>query len=102
MFVISYNGKKQVETLLDKYSEYMKDESDNSTRIIREALRTHTDVVQLLLAHGADPLLQDNEGHVAADFDYKPPEVLTMKVGGQNMINMSTCITIICGGGQCQ
>ena len=78
-FVFSYNGKNQVETLLDKYSEYMKDESDNSTRIIREALRTHTDVVQLLLAHGADPLLQDNEGHVAADFDYKPPEVLPVE-----------------------
>ncbi len=77
--LFSYKGTNQVETLLDKHSEYVKDESDNSTRIIREALRTHTGVVQLLLAHGADLHLQVNEGHLAADVDNKPPEMLPME-----------------------
>eukprot|EP01041_Mallomonas_annulata_P003068 gene3068-6016_t len=74
--MFAYNGKNQVQTLLDKYGEYMKDKADNSTKIIREALQTHIDVVDTLLKHGADPALKDKEGHVAGDFDYKPPEVI--------------------------
>lgn len=29
-------------------------------------------VVELLLASGADPTLKDKEGHTAEDFDFKP------------------------------
>lgn len=75
--MFAYNGKNQVETLLDKYSEYLKDSQDvNSTKIIQEALQTHIDVVQALLSGGADASLQDNEGHIAIDFDYKAPEIV--------------------------
>jgi len=53
--MFAYNGKNQVETLLDKYKDYMAEASDNSTAIIMEALQLHVDVVNLLLAKGADP-----------------------------------------------
>jgi uncharacterized protein len=72
--MFAYNGKNQVNVLLDKYKEYMKDSNDNSTRIILDALQTHIDVVDMLVKGGADSALQDKEGHVASDFDYKPPE----------------------------
>jgi hypothetical protein len=36
----------------------MKDANDNSTKIIKEALQTHVDVVNLLLKHGANPKLK--------------------------------------------
>lgn len=52
--MFAYNGKNQVETLLDKYGEYMKDVNDNSTQIIQDALQTHVDVVNLLVKSGAD------------------------------------------------
>mmetsp|Transcript_357 Transcript_357/g.616 ORF Transcript_357/g.616 Transcript_357/m.616 type:complete len:853 (+) Transcript_357:60-2618(+) len=73
--MFAYNGKNQVETLLDKYGEYMKDGNDNSTRVIKDALQTHVDVISMLVMNGADKTIQDNEGHTAADFDYKPPEI---------------------------
>ena len=50
----------------------MKDTSDNSTRIIKDALQTHLDVVDILIKGGADVNLKDNEGRIASDFDYKP------------------------------
>lgn len=76
--MFAYNGKNQVETLLDKYADYLKDAQDaNSTKIIQDALQTHVDVVQALIAGGADANLKDLEGHVAIDFDYKPPDVLS-------------------------
>lgn len=78
--MFAYNGKNQVETLLDKYSEYMKEANDNSTKIIKEALQTHVDVVNLLLNSGADVNLKDNDGHVAVDFDYRPPEIILPSV----------------------
>jgi ankyrin repeat protein len=78
--MFAYNGKNQVQTLLDKYSEYMKEADDNSTKIIKAALQTHLDVVQLLLKNGADAALKDNDGHVATDFDYKPPEIVIPSV----------------------
>ena len=59
-------------SLLDKYGEYLQGENDNNTRIIREALDTHIQVVELLLAKGADPTIKDKEGHTAEDFDFKP------------------------------
>jgi len=56
--MFAYNGKNQVETLLDKYGEYMKEANDNSTKIIKDALQTHVDVVSLLVKAGADISLQ--------------------------------------------
>jgi ankyrin repeat protein len=56
--MFAYNGKNQVETLLDKYSEYIRDEKDTSTKMIMEALQSHSDVVELLLKYGADPTLK--------------------------------------------
>lgn len=53
--MFAYNGKNQVETLFDKYSEYMKDSAENSTKIIKEALQTHVDVVKFLIKSGANP-----------------------------------------------
>ena len=73
--MFAYNGKNQVETLLDKYGDYVKENSDNSTKIIQEALDTHIYVVNLLSKSGADMTIKDNEGHTAVDFDYKPPEI---------------------------
>jgi ankyrin repeat protein len=52
--MFAYNGKNQVQTLLDKYKEYVKDASDNSTQIMNEALATHVNTVNLLLKYGAD------------------------------------------------
>ena len=77
--MFAYNGKNQVETLLDKYSDYVKDAGDNSTKIIQEALNTHVHVVDLLTKSGADLNIKDNEGHIAIDFDYKPPEVIPVE-----------------------
>jgi serine/threonine-protein phosphatase 6 regulatory ankyrin repeat subunit B len=70
--MFAYNGKSQVETLLNKYGDvYAKDE--NTTRIIRDALQTHVDVLTSLLQNGAKADLKDKEGHTATDFDFKPP-----------------------------
>ena len=59
--MFAFNGKNQVETLLDKYTEYIKDDSDNSTKVILEALKSHSDVVNLLIQNGADPSLKVNK-----------------------------------------
>ena len=56
--MFAYNGKNQVQTLLDKYGDYIKDDNDNSTRIIKDALQTHVEVVNTLLQSGADVTLQ--------------------------------------------
>jgi ankyrin repeat protein len=56
--MFAYNGKNQVETLLDKYSDYMRDEADDSTKIIRDALATHVEVVNLLIRSGANTAIQ--------------------------------------------
>jgi ankyrin repeat protein len=56
--MFAYNGKNQVETLLDKYSEYIKDDQDNSTKLIVDALKSHVTVISLLLQHGADPAIK--------------------------------------------
>jgi len=70
--MFAYNGKNQVETLLDKYADYIKDVDSNSTKIIKDALQTHVDVIDMLVTGGANKDIKDNEGHVALDFDYKP------------------------------
>lgn len=56
--MFAYNGKNQVETLLDKYADYVRDASDNSTKIIRDALETHLEVVQILIRSGANVSIQ--------------------------------------------
>jgi len=71
--MFAFNGKNQVETLLNKYSvHYAKDE--NSTKIILDALQTHVDVLASLLKNGANADLKDKEGRSAKDFDFKPPQ----------------------------
>jgi ankyrin repeat protein len=86
--MFAYNGKNQVETLLDKYAEYLKDAQDaNSTKIIQDALKTHVNVVQTLIVNGADETLKDNEGHVAVDFDYKPAEEVLRSASATAALN---------------
>jgi ankyrin repeat protein len=81
--MFAYNGKNQVETLWERFSQYVSDAEnevdskgsldDNGTGpIIREALDNHTALVNLLLKHGADKSLKDKEGHIANDFDFHP------------------------------
>jgi len=77
--MFAYNGRNQVASLLDKYSEYVTTDAasgsnDNSTVIIQKALETHSAIVEVLVAKGADPLLKDLKGNVAVDFDYKAPK----------------------------
>ena len=68
--MFAYNGKNQVEILLEKYKEYMKAAGpDNSTRLLQEALTTHSELIKLLLRGGADASKQDNLGHRGSDFD---------------------------------
>jgi len=78
--MFAYNGKTQVETLMERYSQYLEDEEDPATAtgkddggtgpLIKEALSNHTALVDYLLSNGADTSLKDKEGHVAKDFDY--------------------------------
>jgi ankyrin repeat protein len=86
--MFAYNGKNQVETLWERYNQFVADAEtdtggnaiaatddvdDNGTGpIIREALDNHTALVELLLKNGADGSLNDKEGHVANDFDFHP------------------------------
>ncbi|GKY92051.1 hypothetical protein MPSEU_000176600 [Mayamaea pseudoterrestris] len=75
--MFAYNGKNQVETLWDRYSQFAKEQDaskdDAGTgAIIKEALDSHRALVDLLLKKGANPKLKDKEGHVAGDFDYHP------------------------------
>lgn len=81
--MFAYNGKNQVETLWERYNQFVSDAEDDATSkgdmedngtgpIIREALDNHTALVDLLLKNGADASLKDKEGHVAKDFDFHP------------------------------
>ena len=79
----AYNGKNQVMSLRHKYYNAVVGAADAkkasaSTEaelaIIDAAVETHVDTVAALLKAGADPKLKSNEGHLAADFDYVPPD----------------------------
>jgi uncharacterized protein len=80
--MFAYNGKNQVDTLWERYSQYVMEAEgtsadgevdDNGTGpIIKEALDKHVALVDLLLKNGADATLKDKEGHTAKDFDYSP------------------------------
>jgi len=102
--MFAYNGKSQVETLFERYRQFVDEtqvENDSSQKmiggseveeqkdddlvdggtgpIIEEALKNHTNLVDMLLKAGADDSLKDKEGHAAKDFDFKPdtdPEIL--------------------------
>uniref|UniRef100_A0A6U3Q8H2 Uncharacterized protein n=2 Tax=Ditylum brightwellii TaxID=49249 RepID=A0A6U3Q8H2_9STRA len=85
--MFAYNGKNQVETLWERYNQFVNEAKAEQTDkgeseeeiddggtgpIIREALDNHTALVELLLKNGADEKLKDKEGHTAADFDFHP------------------------------
>lgn len=81
--MFAYNGKNQVETLWERYNQFVheaksngestEDMDDNETGpIIQEALNNHTALAELLIKSGADQSLKDKEGHVATDFDFHP------------------------------
>ena len=97
--MFAYNGKNQVETLWERYSQFVSDakleksasaaggETDGdggadattdeiddggTGPLIQEALKNHTTLVDLLLKAGADNTIKDKEGHVAKDFDFQP------------------------------
>jgi ankyrin repeat protein len=80
--MFAYNGKNQVETLWERYAQFVEDAQssgdeedvdDNGTGpVIREALDSHIALVELLLKNGADPNIKDKEGHFAKDFDFHP------------------------------
>lgn len=96
--MFAYNGKNQVETLWERYSQFVSDakleksspEEDGEAikneavvktadiddggtgPLIQEALKNHTTLVDLLLKAGADNTIKDKEGHVAKDFDFQP------------------------------
>lgn len=78
--MFAYNGKNQVETLWERYSQYVSDsdkgedgvDDAGTGPIIKEALANHNALVDLLLQKGADPNLKDKEGHTAKDFDFHP------------------------------
>ena len=95
--MFAYNGKNQVETLWERYSQFVSDakleksssgaEEDGGAvaadktddiddggtgPLIQEALNNHTALVDILLKAGADNTIKDKEGHVAKDFDFQP------------------------------
>eukprot|EP00568_Trieres_chinensis_P002301 CAMPEP_0183293248 /NCGR_PEP_ID=MMETSP0160_2-20130417/2005_1 /TAXON_ID=2839 ORGANISM="Odontella Sinensis, Strain Grunow 1884" /NCGR_SAMPLE_ID=MMETSP0160_2 /ASSEMBLY_ACC=CAM_ASM_000250 /LENGTH=938 /DNA_ID=CAMNT_0025454335 /DNA_START=100 /DNA_END=2916 /DNA_ORIENTATION=- len=88
--MFAYNGKNQVETLWERYRQFVAEaeaekrqegESDGEETddggtgpIIKEALESHTKMVDLLMKGGADASIKDKEGHTAADFDYHPEQ----------------------------
>jgi ankyrin repeat protein len=81
--MFAYNGKNQVETLMERYNQFVREAAssgegkeevdDNGTGpIIKEALKNHTSLVELLIKSGANQSLKDKEGHIAKDFDFNP------------------------------
>ena len=84
--MFAYNGKNQVETLWERYTQFVKesemekkasgssdDVDDGGTGpIIREALDNHNKMVDLLIKSGANQGMKDKEGHTAKDFDFHP------------------------------
>jgi ankyrin repeat protein len=77
--MFAYNGKNQVETLWERYNQFVADaasaeEADDAGTgpMIKEALAKHNALVDVLLKKGADASLKDKEGHTAKDFDFHP------------------------------
>ncbi len=55
--MFAFNGKAQVQTLLQKYRSYL-DSADHSSKLIHDALQTHIRVIQLLIEGGADATIR--------------------------------------------
>ena len=80
--MFAYNGKNQVETLWERYQQFVQESEveskgeavdDGGTGpIIREALDNHNRMVGLLVKNGANESIKDKEGHTAKDFDFHP------------------------------
>jgi ankyrin repeat protein len=85
--MFAYNGKNQVQTLLQQYEAFvvennaleendqekasMTAELAGSVALINTALQQHQETVRLLLKNGASETLKDKEGHIAVDFDFQ-------------------------------
>ncbi|CAB9523462.1 ankyrin 3, node of Ranvier (ankyrin G) [Seminavis robusta] len=82
--MFAYNGKNQVETLWERYNQFVaeakaekktgdeKVDDGGTGPVISEALENHKTLIDQLLKAGADPNLKDKEGHAASDFDFHP------------------------------
>jgi serine/threonine-protein phosphatase 6 regulatory ankyrin repeat subunit B len=74
--MFAYNGKNQVETLYERYRQFVAEgegeDEEGTMPIIKEALKSHASLIEILLKNGADAKLKDKEGHVAKDFDFQP------------------------------
>ena len=74
--MFAYNGKNQVQTLFERYDQYIGDDQETDDGgtgpVIQKALESHIALVDLLLKKGADPSLKDKQGNTAKDFDYHP------------------------------
>ena len=70
--MFAYNGRNQVNHLIDKYSEYIQNHPSgqmNNMSDIKNAQSIHSEIVTLLLKYGADTSIKSREGHIAKDFD---------------------------------
>jgi len=81
--MFAYNGKNQVETLWERYTQFVKESEVEASKeenaddggtgiIIRDALDKHSKMVEVLVKNGADESIKDKEGHAAKDFDFYP------------------------------
>mmetsp|Transcript_36079 Transcript_36079/g.43093 ORF Transcript_36079/g.43093 Transcript_36079/m.43093 type:complete len:912 (+) Transcript_36079:103-2838(+) len=81
--MFAYNGKNQVETLWERYTQFVKESEVEASKeenvddggtgtIIRDALDKHNKMVDLLVKNDADESIKDKEGHAAKDFDFHP------------------------------
>lgn len=100
--MFAYNGKNQVETLWERYTQFVKESEmekkasgadkkldDGGTGpIIREALDKHNKMVDILIKNGSSQTIKDKEGHTAKDFDFHPDadaEVLAKEEKAEKM-----------------
>jgi ankyrin repeat protein len=56
--MFAYNSKNQVESLIEKYSNYFNKGEDASAAVVEEARKVHAQVVQFLIQSGADINIQ--------------------------------------------
>jgi len=79
--MFAYNGKNQVETLWERYTQFVKESESpeegevddaGTGKIISDALEKHQKMIELLINNGADESIKDKEGHAASDFDFHP------------------------------
>lgn len=71
--MFAYNAKNQLETLSNKYSDYISSNTtivDGSLSLVKNAVQTQYNIIQMLIKHGADTTIKDNLGNLAVDLDY--------------------------------